>query len=176
MKKNIRNQKDSQHSFSSFRIAIGSDHGGYKMKSQLIRFLQGLGVEVADLGTHSPDPCDYPLIGRKVAEAVASGRFERGILLCKSGIGICIAANKVLGIRAACCNDAFDAKRSRNHNDANILVMGAEKLSLSKAMMILKIFMSEKFESGTRHERRVRQILAIEREALRRPRKTKCRT
>ena len=148
------------------RIAVGADHGGFTLKAKLIPLLQARGLEVADLGTHSPRPCDYPQIGYKVAAAVAQGRFDRGILLCKSGIGIAIAANKVPGIRAAVCGDAFDAKRSRSHNDANILVMGAEKLSGAKAKRLLDVWLTTPFESGGRHERRVRQIAAIERRVL----------
>ncbi len=145
------------------RVAIGSDHGGFALKAKLIRHLQASGLEVADLGTHSTAPCDYPLIGAKVASAVAEGTFDRGILLCKSGIGIAITANKVPGIRAAVCGDLFDAERSRSHNDANILVIGAEKSSDAQAKRILERWLSTPFEAGGRHERRVRQIAAIER-------------
>jgi len=145
------------------RVAIGADHGGFALKAKLVRQLQSQGVEVADLGTHSSDPCDYPLIGRKVASAVADGRFDRGVLLCKSGIGIAIAANKVPGIRAAVCSDAFDAERSRAHTDANVLVLGAEKVGEARAKDILRRWLTTPFESGGRHERRVRQINAIER-------------
>ena len=149
------------------RIAVGADHGGFALKAHLIALLRSRGLEVADLGTHSPAPCDYPQIGCKVASAVAQGRFDRGVLLCKSGIGIAIAANKVPGIRATVCGDAFDAKRSREHNDANVLVMGAEKLTRAQAARILAAWLSTPFESGGRHERRVRQIAAIERSILR---------
>ena len=145
------------------RAAIGADHGGFQLKAKLIARLQTQGLEVADLGTHSREPCDYPEIGYKVASAVSQGRFDRGILLCKSGIGIAIAANKVPGIRAAVCGDIFDAKRSRSHNDANLLVLGAEKLSDSRAGNIMGAWLATSFESGGRHERRVRQIAAIER-------------
>ena len=145
------------------RVAVGADHGGFALKAKLVSLLQANGLEVADLGTHSPNPCDYPQIGYKVAAAVSEGRFDRGILLCKSGIGIAIAANKVPGIRAAVCGNVFDAQRSRSHNDANILVMGAEKLSDTQAKRIVQAWFSTPFESGGRHERRVRQIAAIER-------------
>ena len=148
------------------RVAIGADHGGFALKAKLIAFLRTKGVEVADVGAHSPEPCDYPTIGYKVAAAVAGGKFDRGILLCKSGIGIAIAANKVPGIRAAVCHDAFDAERSRAHNDANVLVIGAEKSSGAQAKRILERWLSTPFESGGRHERRVRQIAAIERAVL----------
>ena len=157
------------------RVAIGADHGGFALKAKLIRLLQTRGLEVADLGTHSPEPCDYPQIGYKVAAAIAQGAFERGILLCKSGIGIAIAANKVPGIRAAVCGDVVDAKRSRGHNDANVLVMGAEKLSEATAKRILEAWLSTPFETGGRHERRVRQIAAIEGRCCRSVSSTKAR-
>jgi len=150
------------------RIAIGADHGGVELKATLVALLRAQGLEVADLGTHTPAPCDYPKIGYKVAAAVAQGRFDRGILLCKSGIGIAITANKVPGIRAAVCGDTFDAERSRAHNDANILVLGAEKLSNAQAKRIVRTWLATPFEAGGRHERRVRQIAAIERQLLQR--------
>ena len=118
---------------------------------------------MADLGTHSPEPCDYPAIAYKVAAAVAEGQFDRGVLLCKSGIGIAIVANKVPGVRAAVCQNRFDAERSRRHNDANVLVLGAETLSPTKAKVLVKIWFDTPFERGTRHERRVQQIAQIER-------------
>ena len=152
------------------RVAIGADHGGFALKAKLIAFLQSRDLEVADLGTHSAAPCDYPKIGHKVARAVAEGTFDRGILLCKSGIGIAIAANKVAGIRAAVCGDIFDAERSRSHNDANVLVLGAEKLRDAHAKRITETWLATPFESGGRHERRVKQFTAIER-SLGRPSK-----
>ena len=145
------------------RVAIGADHGGFELKAVLVGFLQRQGYEVADLGTHSAEACDYPQIGFKVAAAVAEGQFDRGILLCKSGIGIAIVANKVPGVRAAVCGDVFDAERSRAHNDANVLVLGAEKLGAPAAKKIVQTWFTTPFESGGRHERRVRQIEAIER-------------
>ena len=145
------------------RVAIGSDHGGFILKAKLIRALQADGLQVGDLGTHSAAPCDYPLIAQRVAAAVADGKFERGILLCKSGIGIAIAANKVPGIRAAVCSDLFDAQRSRSHNDANALVIGAEKTRFPLALRIVRRWLMTPFEAGGRHERRVREIAAIER-------------
>ena len=149
------------------RIALGADHGGFQLKAKLLTMLQSKGLEVADLGTHSPKPCDYPQIGYKVARAVAERRFDRGILLCKSGVGIAIVANKVPGIRAAVCGDLFDAERSRSHNDANVLVLGAEKLRDAQAKRIVEVWLSTPFDSGGRHERRLRQIAAIERAVLR---------
>ena len=157
----------STRSRSVRRIAVGADHGGVELKTALVSLLQAKGLEVADLGTHSTKPCDYPQVGYKVASAVAQGRFERGVLLCKSGIGIAITANKVPTIRAAVCADTCDAERSRRHNDANILVMGAEKLSVTQAKRVVTIWLDTPFESGGRHERRVRQITAIERSVRR---------
>lgn len=145
------------------RVAIGADHGGFALKGTLLPFLQAKGLEVADLGTHTPRPCDYPTIGEKVALAVAQGRFDRGVLLCKSGIGIAVVANKVPGIRAAVCADVFDAERSRSHNDANVLVLGAEKLSDARAKRVVERWLATPFKAGGRHERRVRQIAAFER-------------
>lgn len=154
------------------RVAIGADHGGFALKAKLIPFLQARGLEVADLGTHSPAPCDYPAIGFKVAQAVARGSFDRGLLLCKSGIGIAIVANKVPGIRAAACHDLFEATRSRSHNDANILVLGAETLSEPQAKRIVETFFSTPFEAGGRHARRVKQIAAIEQHLFRTRKRT----
>lgn len=148
------------------RIAVGADHGGFALKAKVVAWLTDLGYEVADLGTHAPEPCDYPVIGFKVAKAVASGAFPRGVLLCKSGVGIAVVANKVPGIRAAVCHDLFDAERSRSHNDANILVLGAERMPDAKAKRIVTMWFTTPFESGGRHERRVRQIEAIERAIL----------
>jgi len=145
------------------RVAIGADHGGFALKATLIPVLSALGCEVADLGTHSPEPCDYPAIGFKVAQAVAGGRFDRGVLLCKSGIGIAMVANKVPGIRAGACQTVFDAQRSRAHNDANVLVLGAERLPLAHAKRIVRAWFATPFEAGGRHERRVKQLAAIER-------------
>jgi ribose 5-phosphate isomerase B len=161
-------KKTSRHSKVSDtgtvrRVAIGADHGGFRLKAALIPLLQAQGLAVADLGTHRPAPCDYPPIGHKVAAAVARGAFDRGVLICRSGIGIAIAANKVPGIRAAVCGDLFDAERSRSHNDANVLVMGAEKLSEAEAKRIVEAWLATPFERGGRHERRVKQIAAIER-------------
>ena len=147
---------------------MGADHGGFELKAKLVALLRARSYEVADLGTHSPQPCDYPTIGYKVAAAVASRKFDRGVLLCKSGIGIAIAANKVPGIRAGVCHNPFDAERSRAHNDANVLVLGAAQLSESQAKRILETWLATPFESGGRHERRVRQIAQIEREVCRR--------
>ena len=158
----------SRRQASVRRVAIGADHGGFALKPNIIEWLREDGYEVADLGTHSPAPCDYPRIGAKVSSAVAQGRFDCGVLLCKSGIGMAIVANKVRGIRAGVCADVFDAQRSRSHNDANVLVIGAQKLGLATVKRIVKAWFATPFEAGTRHERRVRQIAALERRVCKR--------
>lgn len=152
------------------RIAIGADHGGFHLKQRLSSWLRAQGHAVTDLGTYSPAPCDYPKIGVTVAQAVAQGQAERGVLLCKSGVGIAMVANKVPGVRAASCHDVRDARLSREHNDANVLVLGATRLSTSQARRIVSTWLKTPFETGGRHERRVRQITALERHLLRRSR------
>jgi len=142
------------------KIAIGSDHGGFLLKQELIKFLDSKKITVADMGTHSEESCDYPLYAKKVAAAVANKKFDRGILICKSGIGMSMSANKVKGVRAALCWDIAGAKSSRLHNDANVLCMGADKISLDLAKKIVEIWISTDFEGG-RHLRRVKQMNKI---------------
>ena len=151
-------------------VAIGADHGGFALKARLRPVLERLGCVVADLGTHSPARCDYPPIGYRVAAGVAAGRFDRGLLICKSGIGISIVANKVPGIRAALCEDVDTARLSRQHNDANILVLGAERISPARARAIVEAWFATPCEGG-RHLRRVQQIAAIERTIARQRRR-----
>ncbi|MDI3535088.1 MAG: ribose 5-phosphate isomerase [Thermosediminibacterales bacterium] len=145
------------------RIAIGSDHGGYRLKQKVIEFLKETGIEYKDFGCYSCESVDYPDFALPVAKAVASGEYDRGILICGTGIGISIAANKVKGIRAALCHDCFSAKASRQHNDANILAMGERVIGQGLAIEIVKTWLASKFEGG-RHERRVRKIMEIEKE------------
>jgi len=142
------------------RIVIGSDHGGYKLKSQIISFLKKKRYSVKDVGTHSEASCDYPYFAYKVAKAISSQKYKKGILICKSGIGNCIVANKVRGIRAALCCNVTAAKLSRLHNDANILVLGAKFVNTSKAKKMIEVWLATKFEGG-RHLRRIRQIERI---------------
>lgn len=144
------------------KIAVGADHGGYRLKNKLIKFLETAGHVVANLGTHSPKRCDYPPIGYKLASSVAGGVFARGILICKTGIGFSIVANKVPGIRAALCVSKIQARRSREHNNANVLCLPANYLSLKKACEIVAVWLDTDF-SGARHAKRVRQISNIER-------------
>jgi ribose 5-phosphate isomerase B len=139
------------------RIAIGADHGGFLLKQRLIKFLGSNGHVVVDMGTHDANPCDYPVYAAKVAKAVASRQFKRGILICKSGIGMSIAANKIPGIRAALCWDKKGAESSRLHNDANIICLAAKKITFDLAKKMVEIWLETKFE-GARHARRVKQM------------------
>lgn len=142
-------------------IAIGSDHGGFELKTHIIKYLTEQGIELFDFGTYTEDSCDYPDIAEKVAKAVANGEYEKGILICGTGIGISIAANKVDGIRAALCGDVYSAKMTRKHNDANILCMGGRVTGRELAFMICDTFLSEEFEGG-RHQNRIEKIHALE--------------
>lgn len=143
-------------------LAIGSDHGGYALKEEMKKYLDGRGAQYYDFGCYSTDSVDYPDIARQVAEAVAAGEYERGLLFCGTGIGISMAANKVRGVRAACCSDCFSAKYTRLHNDANILCLGGRVVGPGLAAELVALFLDTEFEGG-RHQRRVDMIHAIER-------------
>ncbi len=136
-------------------IAIGCDHGGYELKLEVINHLKERGFEIKDLGCDSTASCDYPVYAKKVAEAVAGGECELGILICGTGIGMSMAANKVDGIRAALCADCFSAKATREHNNANILCMGARTTGPGLALMITDIFVDTPFSNDERHIRRI---------------------
>ena len=146
------------------RIAIGCDHRGFGLKGLIISFLQNEGHSYQDFGCYSTDPVDYPDIAQKVGEAVASGNFDYGILICNTGIGMCIAANKIKGVRAALCHNVFAAQRARQHNDANVLCLGGEDTDTSLALEIVNTFLITDFEGG-RHVRRVNKIRALEADA-----------
>lgn len=143
------------------RIVMGSDHGGYHLKETVRRDLEERGYEVLDCGTHSTDSCDYPDIALAVTSHVNEDADTLGILICGTGIGIGIAANKVPGIRAALCHDTFSAKAARAHNNANVLTMGERVIGPGLAMDIVHAFLNSSFEGG-RHERRVNKLTAIE--------------
>lgn len=143
------------------RIAIGSDHGGYELKNKVIQFLKDEGHTVEDLGTHSKESCDYPMIGFEVAKAIDDRNVKRGILICKTGVGMAIIANKVHGVRAAACYDINMAKSSREHNDCNVIVLAADYTDFKKAKEILKAWFKAE-HSEERHARRVKQIKDIE--------------
>ena len=142
------------------RIAIGCDHRGFELKQLAIKLVTQAGHSYEDFGGYTADPVDYPDIAVKVAEAVAEGDFDRGILICGTGIGMCIAANKVRGIRAAPCHNAFSARRARQHNDANICCLAAEE-GRARVPVILETFLSTQFEGG-RHQDRLNMIREIE--------------
>ncbi|MEW6106294.1 MAG: ribose 5-phosphate isomerase B [Bacillota bacterium] len=139
------------------KVAIGSDHAGFEMKESLKEYVKSLGHEVEDFGAQSCDPVDYPDIGYRVAKDVASGRFERGVLICGTGIGMSIVANKVPGVRAALAGDVESARLAREHNDANVLTLGARIIRLELAREIVRIFLETGFAGG-RHARRVEKI------------------
>ena len=136
------------------KIAIGSDHGGWELKEHLRAFLSDMGYQVVDFGCFTPERCDYPTFGIKVAGCVSEGRIARGILICGTGIGMSMAANRIPGIRAALCNEMFSAKMSREHNDANILCLGARVIGPGLAAEIVRTWMKSDFAGG-RHQRRI---------------------
>lgn len=142
-------------------IAIGSDHGGFELKEQVIAYLSQKGVEYKDFGTYDESSCDYPDIAKVVGEAVVNGECVRGILICGTGIGISIAANKIKGIRAALCSDVYSATMCRRHNNANILCLGGRVTGQELAFMIVDTYLNEEFE-GDRHQRRIDKISALE--------------
>ncbi len=139
-------------------IAIGSDHGGYALKQKVVRHLEERGIPYEDMGCYGTDSCDYPEYGRAVAKAVAEGSCERGIVICTTGIGISIAANKVKGVRCALCGDSFSAKMTRLHNDANVLAMGGGIVGGNLALEIVDIFLDTPFSGEEKHMRRVGAI------------------
>ena len=139
-------------------IAIGSDHGGFELKKEIIKHLEKRGIEYRDYGTYSADSCDYPIYGKAVAHAVKSGECDRGIIICGTGIGISISANKIPGIRAALCGDCFSAEMARLHNDANILAMGARVVGTGLALKIADTFLDTPFSEEERHRRRIAMI------------------
>ena len=140
------------------RIAIGADHAGFALKQHILKVLGERGEEYRDFGTHDPQSVDYPDYGRAVAKAVASGEFEQGIAICSTGIGISIVCNKVRGIRAALCCDSFMARRSREHNDANVLCLGAGVVGPDLAADIVNTFLDTPFSRAERHQRRINKI------------------
>ncbi|SHH81839.1 ribose-5-phosphate isomerase [Clostridium collagenovorans DSM 3089] len=143
------------------KIALGCDHGGLNLKNAIIKHLESKGIEVKDFGTYTSDSCDYPEYALRVAEEVAAKNFDFGILVCGTGIGISISANKVPGVRAALCSDTFSAHATREHNNANILALGERVVGQGLAIDIVDTFLSAEFEGG-RHENRVNKISEIE--------------
>lgn len=143
------------------KIAIGNDHAALELKKVIKAYVEDMGHEVVDFGTHTADSCDYPVYGEKVARAVAGGECELGILICGTGIGISLAANKVKGIRAAVCSESYSARLTRAHNNANIIAFGARVIGEDTAKDIVNAFINTPFEGG-RHQRRIDMITEIE--------------
>lgn len=144
------------------KIAIGSDHGGFELKQEIINFLKKIAdIEVTDCGASSKESVDYPDYAKKVSEAVSKGSLDRGILICGTGIGMSIAANRFPGVRAALCHDHFTAEMSRLHNDSNVLVLGERVIGKGVALEIVKTWLDTKFEGG-RHQKRLEKICEIE--------------
>ena len=144
-------------------IAIACDHGGFALKEQVLRHLEARGIEYEDFGCYSTESVDYPIFGAKAARAVADGSCEKGIVICTTGIGISMAANKIRGIRCALCRDAYSAEMTRRHNYANMLAMGGGFTGAFEAARIVDAFLDTAFEGG-RHQRRVDEIMALENE------------
>lgn len=142
-------------------IALGSDHAGYPLKEAIKEHLTEIGVEFEDCGAFSTDSVDYPYQAKKACDLVVSGKCDKAILCCGTGIGISISANKIKGIRAACCSDYFSAKYTRMHNDANALCLGARVIGVGAALELVDVFLNTEFEGG-RHQRRVDQITELE--------------
>lgn len=143
------------------KIAIGNDHAAVEMKNEITEFLKELGHEVVNFGTDSHESCDYPVYGEKVGRAVASGEADAGIVICGTGVGISLAANKVKGVRAVVCSEPYSAKLSKQHNNTNVLAFGARVIGIELAKMIVTEWLNAEFEGG-RHQRRVDMIMDIE--------------
>ena len=143
------------------KIALGSDHAGFELKEDLRAYLAELKIEALDLGTYSEESADYPDVAVKVAEKVSRGEVDRGLLICGTGIGMSIVANRFAGVRAALCHDLYTARISREHNNANILALGGRLMGKGLAREMLKVFLETEFQGG-RHERRIRKIAALE--------------
>lgn len=139
-------------------IALGNDQAGYALKQEVMKYLDEQGIPYKDYGSYSEDSVDYPVFAKKVAHAVVEGECEKGILICGTGIGISIAANKVKGIRAALCHDTFSAQATREHNDANILAMGARVIGPGLAVKIVDTFLHTDFSNAERHVRRINML------------------
>ena len=144
------------------RIVIGSDHAGFELKKTLIDYVESLGNEVLNVGTDGPEPVDYPDFAAKVGHAILEGKADRGILICGSGVGASVSANKISGIRAAICHDSYSARQGVEHDDMNVLVMGARVVAESLAKDLVRIFLDAEFTNEERHCRRLEKIFALE--------------
>lgn len=153
--------KEQERKGRYMKIGIGNDHSALELKAEIVEFLKEKGHEVVDYGTYTAESCDYPAYGEAVGRAVASGEVEQGILICGTGLGISLAANKVKGVRAAVCSEPYTAKMARAHNNCNILAFGARVVGAELAKMIVETWLNTEFEGG-RHQRRVDMIMEIE--------------
>ena len=144
------------------RTAIGSDHAGFEMKTMLVKFLQDLGDQVVDVGTYNTDPVDYPDFAEAVGKAILEGRADRAVLICGSGIGASVAANKMRGIRAGLCHDTYSAHQGVEHDDMNVLVLGARVIGPAMAQELVSAFAGAKFTKEERHVRRLNKVKALE--------------
>jgi ribose 5-phosphate isomerase B len=149
------------------RIAIGTDHAGWPYKKALVEDLEASGHEITDLGTHGPDSVDYPDFARPVAESVARGETDRGILLCGSAVGVSLVANKVPGIRAGVCHDTYSAHQCVEHDDVNVLCLGARVIGIEVAREVVATFVAARFSGEARHRKRLDKLLAVERQYMR---------
>jgi len=152
----------------TMKLAVGGDHAGFPLKGPVIDFLRGLGHDVTDFGTHSAEPVDFPDIARSVCEAVRSGAAERGVMVCGTGVGACIAANKIPGIRAALCHDTYSAHQCVEHDDVNVLCIGAWIVGIRVAEEVLRAFLAAEFSTDEEFRRRVHKLGLLEQEAARR--------
>ena len=143
------------------KLAIGNDHSAVEMKKEIKKYLEDKGIEVIDVGTNSTESFNYPISGYKVGKMVANGEVDGGVLICGTGVGISMAANKVKGIRACCCSDSFSCEYTRRHNDANALCMGGRVVGPGLACQLVDLFLNTPFEGG-RHEKRIAKLMAIE--------------
>ena len=146
------------------KIGIGNDHTALEMKGEIIKLLEGRGIEVIDYGTHGSESADYPIYGEAVGNAVVAGEVDYGVLICGTGLGISLAANKIKGVRAAVCSEPFTAKMSKIHNHCNVLAFGSRVVGVELAKMIVETWLDHDFEVGGRHQRRVDLIMGIEEE------------
>lgn len=144
------------------KVAVGADHAGFPLKVHVLEYLKKKEYEVIDLGTFSEEPCDYPDFAEAVGEAVSSGKADIGVVLCGSGVGACVAANKIRGVRAGLCHDTFSAHQGREDDDTNVLCMGCRVIGQNLALEVLESFLKAKFTGLERHQRRLNKVLAIE--------------
>lgn len=143
-------------------VAVASDHAGFSMKEDLVEFVRNLGHQVLDMGTDSPDPVDYPEYAEAVGLAISGGEAERGVLICGSGVGVSVAANKIPGIRAGLCHDTYSAHQGVEHDDMNVIVMGARVIGPELSRELVQTFLSARFTSEERHLRRLKQVEAMD--------------